>query len=81
MLFGLGRLERWITDVGLTTCPTCLALNNRIFPVGEGPQPKLHPHCRCKRVPVTWADPVVVGQWWPDVDPEKRKDEEFYESP
>lgn len=37
--------ERWVSTLDADTCPVCGALDGRIFPVGQGPQPPAHPNC------------------------------------
>ena len=44
--------ERWVATLDASTCPVCGALDGRIFPVGEGPSPPIHPNCRCARMPI-----------------------------
>ena len=44
--------ERWVSTLDADTCPVCGALDGRIFPVGQGPQPPAHPNCRCARMPI-----------------------------
>lgn len=34
------------------TCPECGPLDGNQYPLGEGPQPPLHPNCRCSVLPV-----------------------------
>lgn len=47
-------IEVW-TTISLLPCATCQALNGRMWPRGEGPQPVIdtHPHCRCMRVAIS----------------------------
>ena len=33
------------------TCPTCGPLDGNVYGLGEGPQPPIHPQCRCTSVP------------------------------
>ena len=48
---------RWATAFDERVCPVCAPYAGRAWPEGEGPQPPLHPHCRCERrvAFVTWA--------------------------
>lgn len=38
---------RWIASTGKRTCPECQELNGKVYTIGEGPTPPLHPACRC----------------------------------
>ncbi|RRN80390.1 phage head morphogenesis protein [Pseudoxanthomonas sp. SGD-10] len=44
---------RWVSTLDGRTTETCRALDGRVFKVGEGPLPPLHPNCRSTIVPVT----------------------------
>jgi len=41
--------SRWATAYDERVCPVCSPFAGRIWPLGEGPQPPLHPGCRCER--------------------------------
>lgn len=41
--------ERWHTRDDGRVCARCAALHGQEFRLGEGPQPPLHPSCRCRR--------------------------------
>jgi hypothetical protein len=41
---------RWITAGDERTCPECAPLDGTLWRDGEGPEPPLHPNCRCVRV-------------------------------
>lgn len=48
---------RWISSTGSRTCPTCDALNGRVFKIGEGPlPPDPHGMCRCTTGAITELD-------------------------
>jgi SPP1 gp7 family putative phage head morphogenesis protein len=53
---------RWSTHLSLRTCPACLAMNGKVFPLSQ-PGPEGHQQCRCARSPVTksWADLGFAG--------------------
>jgi hypothetical protein len=40
---------RWETASDEKVCPVCGPYAGRVWRAGEGPQPPLHPHCRCQR--------------------------------
>ncbi|MGD9712115.1 MAG: hypothetical protein AB7V46_08635 [Thermomicrobiales bacterium] len=40
---------RWQTAFDERVCPVCAPYAGRAWPIGEGPVPPLHPHCRCVR--------------------------------
>lgn len=52
--------EIWVTNFGPNTCERCASLHGAIFKKGEGPQPPLHPHCRCQRKfhHQAWIEPL-----------------------
>lgn len=47
----------WNTHLSARTCPACLAMNGRVFPLTQA-GPEGHPNCRCGRTPVTksWTE-------------------------
>jgi predicted nucleic acid-binding Zn ribbon protein len=47
---------RWETSGDDRVCPICGPYAGRVWRADEGPQPPLHPNCRCQRVDafVTW---------------------------
>lgn len=49
------EFEQWITVMDEGTCKVCAYLDGSILPAGSGPQPPIHPKCRCKRVHHHWA--------------------------
>lgn len=62
---------RWLTNLDTRTCPSCVAMNGRVFPLAE-PGPADHQNGRCARVPVTrpWSDLGVAMPEPPDVFPD-----------
>ncbi len=42
--------SRWETAEDELVCPECGPLDGESWPLGEGPEPPLHNHCRCERV-------------------------------
>lgn len=40
---------RWTTVGDERVCPICGPFAGRVWPIGEGPSPPLHPNCRCSR--------------------------------
>lgn len=57
----------WQTHLSERTCPACLSMNGRVFPLSE-PGPYGHQNCRCARVPVTktWAELGFPGMKEPE---------------
>ncbi|HEV2529175.1 MAG TPA: hypothetical protein VGT61_12080 [Thermomicrobiales bacterium] len=49
-------VEVWETIPDGRACPECGPYDGTRWDEGEGPQPPLHPNCRCRRVPhhVSW---------------------------
>lgn len=55
-------LERWTllanpipresSHAGGPPCDECAPLGGTVWPAGQGPQPPLHPNCRCWRIPI-----------------------------
>ena len=41
---------RWETAADEKVCPICGPYAGRVWRAGDGPQPPLHPNCRCQRV-------------------------------
>ncbi len=41
---------RWETASDENVCPICGPYAGRVWRADEGPQPPLHPNCRCQRV-------------------------------
>lgn len=41
---------RWQTASDETVCPICGPYAGRVWMESDGPQPPLHPNCRCQRV-------------------------------
>ncbi len=41
---------RWDTASDEKVCPICGPYAGRVWRAGDGPQPPLHPNCRCQRV-------------------------------
>jgi SPP1 gp7 family putative phage head morphogenesis protein len=48
---GLSQYE-WLTALDERTCEECVALDGKVFDIGSGDVPPLHPNCRCCTVPV-----------------------------
>jgi hypothetical protein len=48
---------RWETASDEKVCPVCGPYAGRVWRAGEGPEPPLHPNCRCQRVfaYTTWS--------------------------
>jgi hypothetical protein len=49
-------VEAWRVRHDGRECPECGPYDGSLWDEGEGPQPPLHPNCRCRRVPhhVEW---------------------------
>ncbi len=49
-------VEVWETIPDGRACPECGPYDGTHWDEGDGPQPPLHPNCRCRRVPhhVSW---------------------------
>jgi len=45
--------ERWVSTLDADTTEICMALDGRVFPVGEGQFPPAHHQCRSVRTPIT----------------------------
>lgn len=43
---------RFVAELDRQTCPICIPLDNRVYPVGDAPNPPLHWLCRCHLEPV-----------------------------
>lgn len=43
-------IEEWVAEMDAATCNRCRAMHGKEFKQGTGPEPPLHPNCRCKRV-------------------------------
>jgi hypothetical protein len=41
--------EYWLTASDERVCRSCAARDGLLFRQGEGPQPPVHPFCRCRR--------------------------------
>ena len=54
--------ESWHTRGDMRVCGPCQALHGQEWRQGEGPQPPLHPGCRCRRRQsrVVWAPEPVA---------------------
>jgi hypothetical protein len=52
-------VERWAAILDAGTCVHCRALHGQLFAQGTGPQPPLHPWCRCRRLFDHWLDVPV----------------------
>lgn len=42
---------RWVSVLDTRTTPVCRSLDGRVFKLGEGPTPPLHPNCRSTVIP------------------------------
>ena len=56
------RQWRWVASLSLRTCPACLAMHGRVFPVAE--PFGTHPNCRCTLVPVDEGIEVPDADAW-----------------
>jgi len=52
----------WVSVIDGTTDDECIALDGKIFAVGEGPRPPIHYNCRCTTIPNVRAEYSVKGQ-------------------
>lgn len=52
-------MERWATVSDDRRCEVCELLDGTLWPVGSGPQPGFHDHCRCERVPAVGVVPSL----------------------
>ena len=43
-------VEKWVTFIDERTCERCRQLDGKLYLSGTGPEPPLHPRCRCRRV-------------------------------
>lgn len=60
------NFEQWRCDWSTVSnpggpCNWCASFDGRIFWEGEGPQPPLHPNCRCRRV---FHHSILVADNW-----------------
>lgn len=46
------KAVQWIATLDTRTCPTCGALDGKVFPLDAGPRPPRHISCRCIPSPV-----------------------------
>jgi SPP1 gp7 family putative phage head morphogenesis protein len=44
--------EMFVATLDAATCLECLSWHGQVFRFDEGPEPELHPRCRCERFPV-----------------------------
>jgi len=44
---------QWVSTLDTITCPTCQALDGKVFKMGDGPRPPQHINCRCTTIPIT----------------------------
>ena len=51
-------MEMWIATLDERCCLECASYDGETWPVGEGPQPQVHPRCHCYRTPYNpaWGD-------------------------
>lgn len=52
---------KWVATLDSRTCPTCAALDGRVFPLDSGPRPPAHANCRCTQTPVLKAANQIPG--------------------
>lgn len=50
------KREIWLATLDYRACLRCGSLDGQVFERGKGPQPALHPRCRCLRVADTGED-------------------------
>lgn len=62
--------ERFVTVQDERTCVICRPLNGQIFVRGFGPQPPMHPNCRCRRE--EYISVIIPGPGT-DPDPEEKR--------
>lgn len=43
---------QWVATLDTRTCPVCMALDGKTFPISQGKRPPAHPSCRCATIPV-----------------------------
>lgn len=53
---------RFVATLDLRTSIICISQDGKIYSVGEGPMPPLHPHCRSVPLPAESADEKPVGE-------------------
>jgi len=56
-------VEKWYAASDELTCAVCKGLDGLIFTEGSGPQPPIHPRCRCTRDPDPGIDPGQMKTW------------------
>jgi SPP1 gp7 family putative phage head morphogenesis protein len=64
---GVFTKEVYTAVLDTRTSALCRTLHGRVYPVGEGPVPPMHPNCRSKRVPLfegQGVPPVETFQEW-----------------
>ena len=59
--------EQWVATLDTRTCPRCMALDGKRFPLDEGPRPPAHGSCRCKMAPIVDGEdppePITFNGW------------------
>lgn len=50
---------RWVSTLDSKTSDICKGLDGRVFKVGEGPRPPIHPNCRSRTVAVLKGDELL----------------------